>query len=188
MELPLSVALVVLAGGKGQRLGGVLKPLLRHANGETLLANVLDTLGPLADAAYVVAPAELHDRLREVAPSAVLVDDPGEGPAVAVAAAARAIPETILLIAGGDLVAPSRALAEQLLERVEGQRAVVPVAAGIRQSMLAALDRAATAAIAPAPRSMYRLLAILDATDVPISAPLADVDVAEDVDRYGLER
>jgi molybdopterin-guanine dinucleotide biosynthesis protein A len=177
--------LLVLAGGRGRRLGGVVKPLLRRADGQTLLAHALERFAPLVDDAYVVAPASMHSALGAIG---ACLEDPGEGPAAALFAAARAVNAKTLLLVGGDLVDPPVDVAKTLLAAVEGgARAAVGRHDGMQQSMISVFSRDALLAVDPMPRAMHRLLAALDATYVELDAPLIDVDAPDDVERYELE-
>lgn len=186
MELSLSVALVVLAGGRGQRLGGVVKPLLLRADGRTLLAHTLERLGPLADSTVVVAPETLHAALSS-ATDVPLIADPGEGPAAALFAAARASADSTLLLVGGDLVDPPVDVARALLAIVaRGAPAAVGVYAGMRQSMISVFDRNALLALESPPRAMHRVLAGLAAAHLTLDAPIDDVDSPEDLVRFVL--
>ncbi len=186
MELPLSVALVVLAGGRGRRLGGVVKPLLRREDGRSLLDHTLERFAPLVDATFVVAPAPLHATLG-AATTAKLFADPGEGPAAALVAAARAVEASRLLLVGGDLVDPPVEVARALLACVDaGAAAAVGSHAGMRQSMISVFDRNALLELEAPPRAMHRLLDALNAEVVELSAPIADVDAPEDLARHAL--
>lgn len=80
-------AAIVLAGGKGSRLGGRDKPAL-SVHGRTLLRIALDAVGG-CPVVVVGPPRDLPAGVRSV-----LEDPPGGGPAAAVAAGLAAIPET----------------------------------------------------------------------------------------------
>ena len=101
-------AAIVLAGGRGRRLGDVDKPELADRDGRTLLEGVLAAVsGALV---IVVGPA------RSLPPGVVSVveDPPGGGPAAAVAAGCAALdastgpesrvqPETLVAVLAADL-------------------------------------------------------------------------------------
>lgn len=211
MIAPEAVDLVVLAGGRGSRLGGVVKPLVRRRDGRTLLEHVLATL-LLGRRAWVVAPRSLFPPLEPAlgaiarayeAPGAGpprelrLVEDPGEGPALAVLEAARASDADWLFVVAGDHVSPSRGLAARLFAIAsEHQGAWVVGVDGRPEPLYAVLDRVALlerAGDAP-PRSAARLFGrllmasvALERLPVEEAAGLADVDTPEDLDAHGLE-
>lgn len=193
----MTLDLVVLAGGRGARLGGVLKPLLRPPEGGTLLARHLDTLP--GDAALVVAPEARQAPLRGALSGRArvrLVADPGDGPGWALLAAARASAAERLLVVGGDHVAPSVALAARLLRAAAGRDgAWATDAEGHPQPLFVALERQRLLAVAgeDPPRSPTRLLARLDLALVEHAdlspeerAALEDVDTPEHARRHRL--
>ena len=90
----LRVDLIVLAGGRGSRLGGALKPAVEVA-GRTLLSRVLDAR-PLAERAVVVGPAEARPAAIDGHGNAVSVvwaleDPPFGGPVAGLAAGLAAL-------------------------------------------------------------------------------------------------
>ncbi|GLI27187.1 hypothetical protein ARHIZOSPH14_14290 [Agromyces rhizosphaerae] len=100
---------IVLAGGRGSRLGGVAKPLLVR-NDRTLLAGVLDAV---ADAAHIVVVGPPSLAAHVGAHALVREDPPLGGPVPAIAAGLDALPAgaaRIVLLAG-DLVDPAAAVA-----------------------------------------------------------------------------
>ncbi len=183
-------SLVVLAGGRGRRLGGVVKPLIRRSGDETLVETIARRLGPLADHRYLVAPSELHPMLRPVWSSPMLADG-GEGPARALAVAAKGVPTGWALVVAADLVEPDPTLMAQLAARRRPEvDAIVPVAAGYDQPLFAVYRTSALVGEFEF-RSMKAWLAALATERVPspslsTSASLADVDTPEDLARWGL--
>ena len=189
------VTLVVLAGGRGQRLGGALKPLLVDASGESILARLLGVLGPAVEARQIVAPAPLHPAVSGV--GAARVADPGEGPAWALLAAARAAATPWLLVVGGDHPAPSRRLYERLATAAsaEAHRGAVR-RAGRLEPLFALWRRSSLLAVGAAepPRALQALAsrvgaAVALAAEVlgeEEAAALADVDTRADVAAHGL--
>ena len=161
--------LAILAGGRGRRLGGVTKPLLRGADGSTLLERLLRALGPLADQVWVVAPADLLAPLASsLGPGSGVIGrspprwlpDPGEGPVWGLLAAARASRAPRLLACAADLVAPSPRLARRLLDAAPAPRSVWVVGRD-PEPLFSVVDRAAllrAGAVDP-PRAAHRLLA-----------------------------
>ncbi len=105
---------IVLAGGRGSRLGGVDKPLLVR-NGRTLLDGVLDAV---TDASHivVVGPPTLaaHTRGHPL----VHEDPPLGGPVPAIAAGLGALPpgDAPVVVLAADLVDPAEAVAALLAE------------------------------------------------------------------------
>lgn len=182
MGLPVRVALAVLAGGRADRLGGVIKPLLVRPDGRTLLEAVIETLGPLAGETLVVAPDPIASHF---APHRI-IRDPGQGPGLALGAAARATRADLLLCCGGDQISPSRGLAERMLAEAEGQDAVA--VAG--QPLFAVYRSAAVRRIDPPPRSLKAYLERLGGRRLSDADPLAfsDVDTEEDVLRHHLSK
>src|SRR5262245_52935776 len=88
---------VLLAGGKGTRLGAGIPKALVVCGGRTLLARALGTLGALCGAVVVVAPRELELPV----PPAQRVDDPpdarGPLPAMVTGLASRPFDEALVL-------------------------------------------------------------------------------------------
>jgi molybdopterin-guanine dinucleotide biosynthesis protein A len=100
---PLAIAsctAAILCGGRGRRMGGARKPLLR-TGGETILARQLDVLTPLfAEVVLLADDAAPFARLGR----RVLVDtEPGHGPLPAIAAALRALAPPALFVVAGDM-------------------------------------------------------------------------------------
>ena len=93
--------LVILAGGRGLRLGGVNKACLRRGQ-QTLLERTLEALGPVTDQAYVVAPEDLARQLP--AGPYQWIPDAGEGPARALVRAAAAVQAPWIFVAAVDHV------------------------------------------------------------------------------------
>ena len=182
--------LAVLAGGRGERLGGRVKPLAQ-LDGETLVERILRVLGPQAVETFLVAPARLTERLAELA---MVVEDPGEGPGRAVYAAARLAQAPWLLVVAGDHVAPCPALLGRLWALRAGVDAVVVEADGRLQGTYALFRRDAVLTMpAPGPQSLREIMGALRLAVVAESAlspeergALDDVDTPEDAARFGL--
>ncbi|WP_198416089.1 molybdenum cofactor guanylyltransferase [Cryobacterium suzukii] len=91
----VTVDLIVLAGGRGSRLGGALKPAVEVA-GRTLLSRVLDAR-PVARNAVVVGPPAARPAAGERSSDALiwaLEDPPFGGPVAGIAAGLRALETT----------------------------------------------------------------------------------------------
>jgi len=176
-------ALVVLAGGRGERLGGLVKPLLVRPDGRTLIDHLLAALSPLADETLIVAPRAIASLV-----SASILD-PGEGPGVALSLAARATACDQILLCAGDQVSPDRALAERLLDA--GKSAAVRLG-GILQPAFAVYETARVRAIDPPPRSLRGILAAIDPVVIEeepsMAAAFEDADTEDDVARHRLSK
>ncbi len=186
-----TVSLAILAGGRGERLGGRTKPLARR-KGETLVHQIQRVLGSSVQETFLVAPQDLEP---ELSPMGRVVRDPGQGPGRAVFAAAIAAQSEWLFVVAGDHVNPSQALMQRLWS-ARGQGDAVAVSAqGQLQGTYALFRAPAVRALEPAQvRSLHAILLALKVIEVPYEAlgpqeraGLADVDTREDAQRYGLE-
>lgn len=195
---------VVLAGGRGTRLGGIDKPALR-LRGRSLLERAVDAVAAARRVAVVThSPVAVDD------PRVVLAaEEPRwSGPVVALATGLAAFgddaaPLTVVLAA--DLIDPAVAVGELLArvdgvvargERVDGVVAVDP--GGTRQPLLAAyltrpLLDAVGAVSAPDAASGGRgpsMRAVLDRLQLhEVALPwhaCADVDTPADARRHGI--
>ena len=179
---------MVLAGGRGSRMGGVDKPGI-EVDGRTLLARVLAGI-PAHVPVVVVGPARDDVAGRQV--RVVREDPPLGGPVAALAAALPAVTTPIIGLVGGDMPAAG-ALLTRLATEWDGEPALVPVdASGRRQPLcsILATDGLAAALDAlgcPSGRSVRDLLRLIDVRTRPLdaeeSALLVDIDVPEDLDR-----
>jgi len=126
---------VLLAGGRGSRLGGVGPKALVSCGGRTLLARALDTLAPLADECVVVAPREMELSLER----AMRVDDrPGEKgplPALLAALSARSFDDAVALAVDMPLVTAAALSALRPLRG--GALAVMTAPEGVWQPLAA---------------------------------------------------
>jgi molybdopterin-guanine dinucleotide biosynthesis protein A len=179
--------LVVLAGGRGERLGGIVKPLLVRPDGRTLIEHLIATLGPLVDDTMIVAPAGIAPLF-----AGRVVEDPGEGPGLALGRAVREARGEHLLLVAGDHVAPSAELAERLLAAAGDTGAIVSIE-GVLQPAFAAFSTRALARIDPPPRSLTKFAEAIDPVvidartlDPELLPSFADVDTEADLSRWGL--
>lgn len=177
-----AVDAVVLAGGRGTRLGGVDKGAL-EVDGRTLLDGVLEA----------VRRCERVVVVGDVAPRPGLLvtreDPPFAGPAAAVAAGLARVEAPWVLLLAGDLPRAVDAV-PALLAADRGPDGVVAVDETGRRQHLLCLVR--TAALRSAARDagdldgapLRRVLAPLDLAEQPLPARLTqDVDTWHDLER-----
>jgi molybdopterin-guanine dinucleotide biosynthesis protein A len=121
------LALVVLSGGRGERLGGAVKPLLRvdQGRGPTILEVIEEAFRPHVARIVLVAPGEIARALCEVSSSAI-VEDRGRGPGEALLDAARVVKEPWLFLVAADQPRPSVQLYSRIVAHAkQGMDAVV---------------------------------------------------------------
>jgi molybdopterin-guanine dinucleotide biosynthesis protein A len=185
---PTPYAAIVLAGGRGARLGGVHKPAL-VVGGRTLLDRVLDAV-PDADPVIVVGPAQ------PVPPRAVLTrEEPaGGGPVAALAAGLaelRGATELVAVLAA-DLPFLTPAAMDALHAACTDDGAILVDADGRDQYLagiwrVAALERALTRFGDPQGGALRRLVGGLTVTRVALAsstpAPWFDCDDPTDLER-----
>ncbi|MEJ7633873.1 NTP transferase domain-containing protein [Aeromicrobium sp.] len=168
---------IVLAGGRGSRLGGVDKASL-ELGGETLLAR---TLRAVTGAARVVVVGDAD------APGAIVVQEEPRfaGPAAAIGAAMAEVRARHVLVVGCDQPFLAEAVGV-LLAAASGDGAIVVDGDGHRQHLMSVLDTVALReSIAAQPTltdlSVHALLTPLDLTEVRVSARAAlDIDTWHD--------
>jgi len=108
-----AIQAALLAGGRGLRLGGRAKPLLRRADGVTLVEAQIRALRDEVRDVACVAPADRWRALRVAEPAVAglrWVNDAGRGPGRAVGAAARALDAPWLAWTAADVPRPDRSL------------------------------------------------------------------------------
>jgi len=177
---------IVLAGGRGRRLGGASKPEV-VVGGRALLDHALAAVAA-ADRVVVVGPADLA---RPGVPT-VLEDPPDGGPVAGLAAGlAFLAPDGLVAVLACDVPRAGAALPALLAaargDDVDGARLVS--ADGRPQHLVAvyradALARALAALPETHGAAMHRLVADLRLADVPdTSDAAADADTWADVER-----
>ena len=193
---PFAFDAIVLAGGRGSRLGGVDKPALL-LNGTTLGARAVAAVDRARAIALVgdSSATLAHPRLR-----AAIEEPRRAGPVAAVVAGLAALgdaPEHVTVLLAADLVDPGPAVARLLAVTGDAHDAVVAVdPTGARQPLLAAYRtgalRAAVDAVAsgrttgrgPSMRAVLDRLSLLELPQP--AAWCADVDTPDDAARYGI--
>lgn len=155
---------VLLAGGRGARLGGERPKALADCGGRTLLARALATLGSLTDPVVVVAPAGMP---LPVSAAQRVADMPGaEGPLAGMIAGlgSRRFEEALVLAV--DLPLVGTATLEALRARRGDALAVLAAPGGIPQPLAAWFGPRAFGALAESlragERSVTRAVLALD--------------------------
>lgn len=120
--------LIVLAGGRGRRMGGVDKSRLL-LEGRTFLDRILDRLGPLFDETLIAGGPGLPDL------------HPGGGPTQGVAAGLAAMAGEVAFVCACDMPHVQPRVVQRLLERLGPREAVVPVLDGRPQPLHAVYRR-----------------------------------------------
>lgn len=173
---------VVLAGGRGTRLGLGPKALL-VLGGETLVARARRTLMTLCDEVVTVAPRGVAERLDVEG----VMEDSGEGPLGAMVAAFGSREFERALVLGVDFPLVTGEFLAELLGRLEGHDATMPVVDGVRQPLVACYSGAAAAQLGAAwragERSPLAAIAGLDVREEPGVAGLDNVNTLEDWER-----
>ncbi|MDP8922994.1 MAG: molybdenum cofactor guanylyltransferase [Chloroflexota bacterium] len=160
-----SVTAIVLAGGKGSRLGGVDKALL-EIGGRRTIDRVLGALDGLATDVVAVVN---EDRLADVAGIRRIADpEPHAGVLPALQAALSVAREPLCLLVACDMPFLQPALLRRLVELAEGYDVVIPHVDGQPQPMHAVYRRdPCRGAIAESlARGQRRMIAFLDAVRV----------------------
>ncbi len=135
-----SVAVVLLAGGRGTRMGSPKAWL--PIEGETFLARVARLAGPLADELIIVgSPGQRLPVVEQ--PGCVRVDDsrPGQGPLGGILSGLEASSAPLALVLACDLPFFHLGVGRRLLELVRGYEIAVPVVDGQPHSLHAVYRR-----------------------------------------------
>jgi len=127
---------VLLAGGRGARLGGAGPKALARLGGETLLDRARRTLAAACDAVVVSAPPGIAVRLG--VPDAVPDAPGGAGPLAGVVAGLASRPYRRAIVLGVDFPLVRPATLTALLERLARFDAVIPEPGGVPQPLVAA--------------------------------------------------
>lgn len=175
-EARAPVTVVVLAGGRGKRLGGD-KATVEVAPGLTLLQRSLALVAPLSDDVIVV---RRPDQYLEVPDWHVVTDQPPfEGPLAGILAGLEAAREEWALVVACDMPFLSRAVLDHMLTLRPGYDVVVPHLEVGMEPLHALYHRRAAAAIRAAlERGEHRLISFYRALRVRAVTPeeLAPLD------------
>jgi molybdopterin-guanine dinucleotide biosynthesis protein A len=176
---------VVVAGGRGRRLGGRDKPAL-ELSGRTLLDIALDAVAA-ARTAVVVGPQRPVDR-----PVRWAQEQPaGGGPLAALAAGVRVLPAgaDVIAVLAADLPAVDAGTVHALMRAIDRDGAVAVDPMGQPQPLLAAYDGAALrrALITISEhhgQPMRRLLDTLSLATLDVGSAAEDIDTPGDLARW----
>jgi molybdopterin-guanine dinucleotide biosynthesis protein A len=138
------VAACILAGGRGSRLGGAVKPLLT-VDGRTILDRLVEVLSPLASELLISVAAA-----GQVATDLPTVVDgvPAAGPLAGIGAALGATERPWLIVVGGDMPYVQPAVLRHLLARaMPGVDAVAARIGGFPEPLCAVYGRSCQAAV-----------------------------------------
>ena len=134
------VTAIVLCGGRGQRFGGVDKPLLRLGE-RTLLGHVIDRLRLQVDR-IVLSCARLEDAYSEFGHKVVQDLKVGEGPLGGIVSALAEAPHSWVLTTPADTPFLPPNLVDVLAPACRREGASVAMAAGRRQNLTMLFDQA----------------------------------------------
>lgn len=139
---------VVVAGGRGMRLGLGRPKAFAEVGGMTLLARAEELLSTVCGEVVIAAPADLplppHRSPRVADPAG------GRGPIAGVVAGLSARPFEYAIVLGVDFPLMQASVLEALLSRLGDRAAVIPSPGGVPQPLAAAYARHATAPLAEA--------------------------------------
>jgi molybdopterin-guanine dinucleotide biosynthesis protein A len=187
-------SLLILAGGRGTRLGGARKAFL-EVGGRPILARVVDALAPLVDECLAL----VHDADMPVLEGVnVLVDPaPHAGVLPALLHGLRSASGEVCMIVAGDMPFVQRAAFEYLLRLLgeEGVSAVIPRVDGFLQPMHCVVRRhvvidSIEVGLAAGEHRLFRVLAplkprLVDEAELRLVDPdlltLFNVNTPEDV-------
>lgn len=166
---------VVLAGGEARRFGA--QKTLALFRGRPLFAWALEALRPHCDELFVMAGPRDAAAVSRAADGARVLADPGGGPHVALALAAKLARGGALLVAPGDAPLLTPSVYAALL--AAGPNAVAVEGTGVNP-LIGVYDRRALLAAMPA-RSLQDVASRLDAARVAVGGDLRDVDTPQDL-------
>ena len=89
----MSVAVIIPAGGSGERLGAKIPKALVHIGGRTLIEHAVANMSPIADLVIVAAPKGLESKFQELLGSEVVIVTGGMSRTESVNAALSQLPK-----------------------------------------------------------------------------------------------
>jgi molybdopterin-guanine dinucleotide biosynthesis protein A len=122
------VGIIILAGGKGNRIGGD-KPLIQ-LNDKPLVVHVIEAVEKLTDEIIVVTSNDLEDLFRELLPDNIVVLPDlimGRGPLVGLYTGLRFIRSEWAFVLPCDSPFLNEELLRFLIDKSSGMNAVVPI-------------------------------------------------------------
>lgn len=165
---------LVLAGGRGARMGGVDKGWVLH-DGEPLVTTVLRRIAPQVDSVLISANrnVDAYRKLAEVVTDADagLAFEPYPGPLAGVLAGLHRATSDWIALAPCDAPALPPDLVARLAKAIGGANAAYPVAADRKQPVFALVRRSTLpslrAFLGSGGRAMHRWFETLGAVEVP---------------------
>ncbi|NIZ11912.1 NTP transferase domain-containing protein [Phaeobacter sp. HF9A] len=127
MTMPTEIAAIVLAAGKGTRMGSDLHKVLHSLNGKPLLGHVLDTLEGIEAARRLVVVGAGREQITAAYPAldtVVQEEQLGTGHAVRIAAKALEGFQGTVLVLYGDVPLVSARTMAALCDTIDAQTAV----------------------------------------------------------------
>lgn len=143
---PAQVTAILLCGGRGSRLGGEDKPLLR-ANGQRLVDHVIAALRPQVGR-FVISCGRDAGPYLELGHPTVADLRPGDGPLGGIASALPMVETDWLLTYPGDAPFPHPLLVRRLAPVARASGIAVPSAGGHRQNLVLLLSQPMAEALA----------------------------------------
>lgn len=176
---------IVLAGGKGERMGGAYKPLVPF-RGRPLLAWALDAVAPLVEDVIVAhgPPTNAFLLQPHMPPHARLVADDGRGPHGGLLAAARAANGSLLLVAPADAPHLRPTAYEILLRAADGRDGAVFLQESHVQALIAVYRKDALLRALPEAPSVKAAVGKMDVARIDAGLwafLLSDVDSHSDL-------
>jgi 2-C-methyl-D-erythritol 4-phosphate cytidylyltransferase/2-C-methyl-D-erythritol 2,4-cyclodiphosphate synthase len=125
----MNIAVIIPAGGSGERLGANMPKALVQLGGKTLIEHALAQMAPIADQIVVAAPAGYEDRFRSLLGTEVTVVTGGITRTESVKAALSVLSKDLSFVLVHDAARPlaSADLARRIIKELEaGADAVIP--------------------------------------------------------------
>jgi 2-C-methyl-D-erythritol 4-phosphate cytidylyltransferase / 2-C-methyl-D-erythritol 2,4-cyclodiphosphate synthase len=125
----MSIAVIIPAGGSGERLGAKIPKALVQLGGRTLIEHAVSNLSPIAEQVIVAAPAGLEAKFQELLGSEITVVTGGITRTESVAAALAHVGKEMKYVLVHDAARPlaSTDLARRIIKELQGGvEAVIP--------------------------------------------------------------